>query len=36
MWITTPMGIATALLVAVVVGTFGWLQMLARRKMGNC
>ena len=36
MWITTPIGIVAALLVAVIVGTFGWLQMLARKKMGNC
>lgn len=36
MWITTSMGIIAALLVALMVGTFGWLQMLARKKMGNC
>jgi len=36
MWITTPMGITAALLVAIVVGTFGWLQMVARKKMGHC
>ena len=35
-WITTSMGIIAALLVAVIVGTFGWLQMVARKKMGNC
>jgi len=36
MWITTSTGIVAALLVAVIVGTLGWLQMLARKKMGNC
>ena len=36
MWITTSIGIVTALFVAIMVGIFGWLQMLSRKKMGNC
>ena len=34
-WITTPMGIVASLLVAAIVGVFGWLQMLTRKKMDN-
>jgi len=32
MWITTSMGIVIALLVAAMVGTFGWLQMAVSNK----
>ena len=35
-WITTPMGIAVTLLVSGMVGIFGILQMMKRKKMGSC
>lgn len=36
MWITTPIGITITLLVSGMVGTFGLLQMIKRKEMGNC
>jgi len=36
MWITSSLGIIIALLVAAMVGTFGWLQMVTKKKMGDC
>jgi hypothetical protein len=35
LWITTPMGIAITLLVSIIVGSFGLLQMLKRKEMGT-
>lgn len=34
-WISTPMGIVATLLVSAIVGTFGLLQMVKRKEMGN-
>jgi hypothetical protein len=35
-WITTAQGVATALLVSLMVATFGVLQMIKRKAMGHC
>lgn len=35
-WITTGIGMIASILVAAVVGIFGVLQMIERKKMGHC
>lgn len=36
LWVTTVPGTAAALVIAVIVGGFGALQMKQHKKMGNC
>lgn len=35
-WLTTEIGMIASILVAAVVGVFGVLQMIERKKMGQC